>query len=261
MRLRMVNTTGQLVDVVAGLKDEEELLQDTAYRGRTVGRVANRIRDGKISIGVKTYHMPCNEPHACNHSGKEGWSNRVFTAKQTRFNEVVLTLTDDNSSLPGIVQTTITYTMLDDALCIQIAATCSEITPLNIVNHAYFRIGRTPRMEHRLEVDSTTLVELSEEHLPTGKKVDVAGEALDFTTAKPIDPNRNLCYLFDDSTTLRPMARLIGKEGAITVLSTMPALQVWTPDFGIALEAEYVPGSPVLTQTYKHEVIYRFAAL
>lgn len=46
-----------------------EYLKDEAYMGRTIGRVANRVRDGKFTFKGQEYELPTNCPPHNHHGG------------------------------------------------------------------------------------------------------------------------------------------------------------------------------------------------
>ena len=48
------------------------------YHGKTVGRYANRIKDGVINVAGQIYHLDQNEYPNTLHSGVSGFSNRYF---------------------------------------------------------------------------------------------------------------------------------------------------------------------------------------
>ena len=56
----------------------EDLNREDIYYGKTIGPIANRIKDGLVVIDNKNYYLPLNEKGVCNHSGKVGLSNKIF---------------------------------------------------------------------------------------------------------------------------------------------------------------------------------------
>src|ERR1700686_4296808 len=61
----VADASGRLDDIVLGFDNAEQYLQGKEYFGATVGRYANRIAQGRFSIGGECYQLALNGgPHA-----------------------------------------------------------------------------------------------------------------------------------------------------------------------------------------------------
>ncbi|MDR0436136.1 MAG: hypothetical protein LBH11_05170, partial [Propionibacteriaceae bacterium] len=60
-RLLLPGRAGELVDVVLGYDTVTEYTQGCAYFGATIGRIANRIRDGRFMLGDEPVVMDRND--------------------------------------------------------------------------------------------------------------------------------------------------------------------------------------------------------
>ena len=63
-----------------GFKTQEDYVKyNTPYFGATIGRVANRIKDGLIqSLNGREYQLALHKGPNALHGGPEGWSKRIF---------------------------------------------------------------------------------------------------------------------------------------------------------------------------------------
>ena len=73
---------GDMTDVVLGFDNIEDYIQIPTDFGATIGRYANRIRQGKITIDGQEIQLPQNNYGHCLHGGPTGWQNQVFKANQ-----------------------------------------------------------------------------------------------------------------------------------------------------------------------------------
>ncbi|KAK9271725.1 hypothetical protein L1049_002088 [Liquidambar formosana] len=83
---------GNLADVVLGFDSLEPYLQGASpYFGCIVGRVANRIKDGKFTLDGVNYSLPINNPPNSLHGGHKGFDKVVW--------EVVEHINGENPSI------------------------------------------------------------------------------------------------------------------------------------------------------------------
>ena len=69
---------GVLRDVVLGHDSLAEYIVSDAYFGSVVGRFANRIRRGEVTIAGRVHHLPCNEGAHHLHGGPQGFDRQVW---------------------------------------------------------------------------------------------------------------------------------------------------------------------------------------
>jgi aldose 1-epimerase len=252
--------------------------------GSTVGRYANRIKDGKITVGDSVYQLPRNNFGHCLHGGTSGWMYQVYDAEQTNDSTLVLTLVspDGDNGFPGNVQATVTYTLTEDnALDIAYEATTDAPTVINMTNHAYFNLSGDPAT-HRITddvlwINATHFTPVDSTFMTTGEIRPVAGTPFDFTQAKPIGQDieadcqqvrngrgydHNWC-LDTDRDIAALAAELYCPESGINlkVYTDEPGIQVYAGNFldgsvtgkkgisyprrsAICLETQHYPDSP-----------------
>ena len=246
---------GQLRDVVLGFENVEDYLPENHRSdfGAAIGRYANRLNNGQITIDGKTYQLPQNDGKNCLHGGPDGWQYRIFNVEEVGDNRLVLSLVseDGDSGFPGNVCARVTYKLTDDnALDIQYEAVTDEPTVINMTNHSYFNLNgdaSTDILNHQLTIDADRYTPIGETFIPTGELASVEGTPMDFRQPKPIgrdiaadfeqlrigrgyDHNWVLNTKGDDS---RPCARLESPVTgiALEVYTTEPGMQVYTGNF------------------------------
>src|SRR6185295_12818642 len=79
--LHVPDKAGRQADVVGGYGDVESYVKATPYFGATVGRVGNRIANGRFMLDGKPYQVTVNNgPHHL-HGGKKGFDKVVWSAE------------------------------------------------------------------------------------------------------------------------------------------------------------------------------------
>ena len=71
--------------------------------GATIGRYANRINQGKITVDGVEYQLPRNNYGHCLHGGPKGYQYQVFDARQLSSQVLELTYLyeDEEEGFPG----------------------------------------------------------------------------------------------------------------------------------------------------------------
>ena len=255
MSLWVPDKHGQLRDVVLGFDNPQDYLPENHRSdfGAIIGRYANRLCNGRITIDGQTYQLPQNDGNHCLHGGPDGWQYRLFNVESVSDSRLVLSLVseDGDSGFPGNVCARVTYTLADDnALDIQYEAVTDAPTVINMTNHSYFNLNgdaSTDILNHILMIDADRYTPIDETFIPTGELASVEGTPMDFRQPKPIgrDINADFEQLrrghgYDHNWVLntkgddaRPCARL---ESPITgiameVFTTEPGMQVYTGNF------------------------------
>lgn len=170
-------------DNVAQYADNEHFGSDF---GATIGRYANRINQGRITVDGKTIQLPQNNYGHCLHGGFTGWQYQVFDCKQTAPNTLEFTLLspDGDNNFPGNLKTVVTYTLTDDnAIDIQYTATTDKKTVINMTNHAYWNLNGEPTRDaedHHLYINADNFTPVDTTYMTNGTIVSVKGTPMDF---------------------------------------------------------------------------------
>lgn len=160
--------------------------------GAAIGRYANRINKGKLTVSGKKYQLPRNNYGHCLHGGPSGWQYQVFDAKQVNDTTLQLTLQspDGDNNFPGNVTATVTYTLLGDNTldCVLEAATDAE-TVVNMTNHTYFNLSGNPAqhgMDMVLYVNADQYTPIDSTFMTTGEIKPVYGTPMDFNRQRAL---------------------------------------------------------------------------
>lgn len=133
---------GKPTDVVLGydnLAQYADTVSSPSDFGSSVGRYANRINKGRLTVEGKEYQLPQNNFGHCLHGGPSGWMYQVYDAEQPNDSTLKLTIVspDGDNGFPGTVTATTTYTLLNNnTLDISFDATTDKETVINMTNHS-----------------------------------------------------------------------------------------------------------------------------
>ena len=192
-----------LRDVVLGfddLKDYYPEKNETDF-GASIGRYANRIKDGRITIDGKEYQLPRNNFGHCLHGGTRGWQYRFYKAVEVTDNSLKLERIspDGDQNFPGKVTAYVTFTLQDDnKLDIRYEATTDAPTVINMTNHSYFNLSGNPA-EHAITADelyinASRFTPVDDTFMTTGEIWPVEGTPMDFRTPKLIGQDIDADY-------------------------------------------------------------------
>ena len=192
VRIMVPDREGHLTDVCIGLDTLADYEKDTCYFGAVVGRVANRIKDGRFSLNGKEYQLATNDRTNHLHGGTIGYDSKVWEAK-VKDDKLVFTMhsPDGEEGYPGNLTLTVTYSWSEDnELSILYEASTDQDTLLNVTNHAYFNLngeGNGDILSHELFIDADEITEVDDSQAPTGILLYVEGTPFDFRNIHSID--------------------------------------------------------------------------
>ena len=194
---------GKLRDVVLGFDNLEDYYperNETDF-GASIGRYANRIKDGRITIDGKEYQLPQNNFGHCLHGGTRGWQYQFYNAVEVTENSLKLERIspDGDQNFPGNVKAYVTFTLTDgNALDIQYEATTDAPTVINMTNHAYFNLSGDPAnhsiCDDELYINASAFTPVDDTFMTTGEIWPVEGTPMDFRTPKLIGQDIDADY-------------------------------------------------------------------
>lgn len=272
---------GIFKDVLIGFDDIKGHVERSDYQGNIVGRVANRISGGNFTLNGKEINVTKNEKDmTCLHGGGE-FSTAVWNAEEKGDNAVVFSYVspDGANGFPGEFKTNVTYTLSDDnEVIIDYSAVCTEDTPINMTNHAYFNLGGYERenvLSQEIMIRASHILPITTDSIPTGEIRDVTDTAFDFRHMKSIGRDHmwddeqlnNNRHGYDHNFCLEhcenlPDAEAYDPEGGIFMQmnTTLPGVQLYTGNFlenipgkgntkmgiysGFCFETQYYPDTP-----------------
>ena len=227
--------------------------------GSTVGRYANRLGQGKITVDGTDYQLPQNNYGHCLHGGPSGWMYQVYDAEQVNDSTLKLSIVspDGDNGFPGTVNATATYSLLPgNTLDIVFEATTDKETVVNMTNHSYFNLNGDPStegMDMELYVNADNYTPADDTYMTTGEIAPVEGTPMDFRTPRAIaetvndttfDQIRNATG-YDHNWCLNTYADSIGND-------TVVCASLYSPKTGIFLEMyTNEPGVQVYTGNFQ----------
>ena len=277
---------GNMQDVVLGFDKVSDYFPENNQTdfGAAIGRYANRINQGKITLDGVEYQLPQNNFGHCLHGGPTGWQYQVYECVEADASHVKLLRVspDGDNNFPGEVKAYVTYTLTDDnKIDIQYEATTTAPTVINMTNHSYFNLSGDPAkydvLTHLLCINSTSFTPVDDTYMTTGEIVPTAGTPFDFKNVKPVgldifaddEQLRNgngydHNWVLDSAGDINKMAALLySPDSGITlfVYTDEPGIQVYSGNFldgtvkgkkgvvyeqrhGICLETQHYPDSP-----------------
>ena len=192
------NKQGNMTDVVLGFEDiiwyglDPDTLNNDNNFGAVIGRYANRINQGQITVAGKKYQLPQNNFGHCLHGGPEGFHNQYFDVVEVTDNSIKLAYTsvDGEMGFPGNLQTTVTYTVKDDnTLDLLFEAETDQETVVNLTNHSYFNLSGDPSVactDHVLYINADYYTPIDSTFMTTGEIKKVYGTPMNFTKRHPL---------------------------------------------------------------------------
>ena len=268
------NKNGQSTDVVLGfdnIRQYADTVNSPSDFGASIGRYANRINKGQITVGGQKIQLPRNNYGHCLHGGPSGWQYQVYDAVQPNDSTIELTITspDGDNNFPGTVTAKVIYTVKsDNTLDIQYEATTDRETVINMTNHSYFNLTgdmSKPGTDMVLYINADNYTPADSTFMTTGDIKSVYGTPLDFTKRHPLyetigdtsfDQIKNAMG-YDHNWCLNTYANGKGDDHKV-------AASLYAPNTGIYLEMFTTePGVQVYTGNFlngkitgKHGIAY-----
>ena len=180
-----------MADVVLGYKAPEGYFNDGPAAGKSVGRCANRIARGRMTIEGEAYALEINNGQNHLHGGTKNFANRVWESR-VETNRIVMALTSDDGDqgYPGELHVEAAFDFDDEnSFEITYVAQSDRTTVVNLTNHVYFNLSGEASgsvLDHELRLNCSQVPEMNENQIPTGTMLDVAGTPQDFRTFRPL---------------------------------------------------------------------------
>lgn len=273
----------ELREVLLGVNSMQKHLQQQAYLGATVGRYANRIKDGQFLINGQLFQTSTNQAGNTLHGGVEGFDKRRWQVIEQLKDKITFSLLSvhGDQGFPGELLSYVTYQFDDDnQVSIEYRAMVDKTCPVNFTNHAYFNLmGENSGgdcLGHSLQINALQYLPNDKDGIPLGELQSVVNSSFDFVQQKTIQQD----FLTDqqqkdqagyDHAFLLDKDHQDAQKVALTLTAPdnslqlqlrtdKPAVHVYTGNFlkgvpsrginnyekhaGIALETQYLPDSP-----------------
>lgn len=262
-------------DVVLGYRTLEEYEENDGHLGGIIGRVANRIGGGRMTVDGKEYELFRNDNGNTLHGGAEGFDRKVWDASVSG-GKLILRYFSPNleENFPGNLMCEVRYSLKDNGLVLEYSASADAKTPISLTNHAYFNLGGEDSgdiLSQELFIAAKTFTAIDQTLLPIGLR-PVGNTPFDFRVAKPIgrdigDDCEQLAFGhgYDHNFCLENHGKLARAAEAFSeqtgigmeVLTDLPGVQFYSGNFldadgkrshygkrcGFCLETQYYPDS------------------
>lgn len=274
---------GNTEDVLLGCADIKDYMGNHPFFGALVGRYANRIALGRMTVEGTVYQLATNLGRHHLHGGKEGFDKKIWDVEiKQRDTEICIILNYLSPHLeenyPGNLSVQVQYTFSNDgSLMIEYEATTDRATHLNLTNHCYFNLAGQSSgtiLDHLVRIRSKYITETDEELIPTGRLLPVENTPFDFTAPAAIGDRifQEDIYLrlgsgFDHNFVLNPQdlnqpsATVLHPDSGrfMELYTDQPAMQFYTGNHllgvpgktgtygnfaGFCLETQHYPDSP-----------------
>lgn len=179
-------------DIIGGYDTLEEYVADAdPFQGAIIGRVSNRIKAGRITLGGKDYQLTQNQNGHHLHGGELGFHRRVWQVEEA--SETSLTLSRlspaGEEGYPANLFTEVTYSLTDDCLMIEFRAKADGETPVSMTAHPFFNlngVGSGDILDHTALIYADRYTEVDDTLIPTGNRPSVLGTPMDFRVEKTL---------------------------------------------------------------------------
>ncbi|PKU78150.1 aldose 1-epimerase [Dendrobium catenatum] len=252
--LLVPDSEGNVADVVLGFDSLDAYVNDNApYFGCIVGRVANRIKDGKFALNGVDYSLPINNGPNSLHGGSKGFNKVVWEViDHTDGGIPAITFKyhskDGEEGYPGDVTVTATYSLpSSNSLKLEMEATPSgKATPINLAQHTYWNLAGHNSgdiLDHSIQIFSHHITPVDHNSIPTGEIAPVKNTPFDFTQENKIgstidqvpggyDHNYVLDYS-EEKSGLKHVAKVKDSSSSrvLNLWSDAPGVQFYTANY------------------------------
>lgn len=253
--LHVPDKEGKLQNVVLGYDNVKQYeSKENPYLGCVVGRYANRIAKGELTIDGHTYKLPINNGPNTLHGGLKGlskvnWTGEVKETKDGPSAAFTYLSKDGEEGFPGNMTVRVTYTVTNDnALRIDYSATTDKKGVINLTNHSYFNLagpGSGDVLGHELLLAAEHYTPVDSELIPTGEIKEVKGTPFDFT--KPATIGSRIDQIkggYDHNYVLAEKTRPPAFAARVHEPKSGRTMEVWTTEPGVQLyTSNFMDGS------------------
>lgn len=277
--LLVPDKNGDLEDVVLGYDNLEQYLEPNPCFGATIGRFANRIRDGRFTINDSSYLLTKNNGEHCIHGGNEFdrvvWDSELVENDMGKGIRLQHLSKDGENGFPGNLEVFVTYTLTENnAVHVKFEAKTDKATHVNLTQHSYFNLTGAKELiyDHLIKIDADNYTEIDEFIIPTGVISSVKGTDWDLNQLTPMGDNihgldfngYHYCYVFNKPVgELKKVIEVVEPHSGRTlnVITTQPGVQFYTgnhissdlvgkngiryePHIAFCLETQHFPDTP-----------------
>ena len=213
----------------------DDLNREDIYYGKTIGPIANRVKDGLVRIDNKEYYLPLNENGISNHSGKNGLSNKIFDVQLT---DKVIFIHKEHIFDSDVTCKVIYSFSKDNEIRIDYEVTTTDKAILSITNHTFFTLGENGIDNLSLKMSADKYIE-SDEYTLVPQSIKPIIGCLDFNEEKLVIKDINDPYLmnhkskgYDHCFLLnKKVTKLNSSKYSLTISSDFPCLHIYSDNY------------------------------
>lgn len=262
VRLYTADRHGKATDVVCGFDTLDSYEHADGYQGAVIGRVANRICDGKFTLDGKCYTLFANNGKNHLHGGKRGFSHRVWHSDVisecgVRFSYFS---PDGEEGYPADLWVSVTYSVSCGRVRIEYEAKSSADTVLGLTNHSYFNLGGFDSgniLSHELCIRSDRYLPVDSTLIPTGEIKSVEGTPFDFREFRTIGRDIDLpcddlkiargydhCFVLEAGDFAKVDVRDRNSGLGMRIYTDFPCVQFYTANYTDDINYPFKGGTP-----------------
>lgn len=186
--IEMPDRDGKPGEVLLGFTDVAGYARAGGAFGALLGRSANRIAGGALTIDGRPYHLEINDRGNTLHGGPHGFDKVYWElAAATTEPQPTLVLThvspDGDQGFPGELSVRATYRLDDDCLWLTFEARASSATVVSLSAHPYFNLAGPESgcaLDELVTLFADSFLPTDRQQIPTGEIRPVQGTPFDF---------------------------------------------------------------------------------
>jgi aldose 1-epimerase len=281
------------VDVVFGNALDFDIATGDASAGSVCGRFAGRISKAEFELDGEVHKLVPNRDGFQLHGGPNNFGNQNWQPHR-KGNEITFSFVspDGDQGFPGLMRATATYRLLGKVLSLELIATTTKPTVINLTNHAYWNLmgpaaTKNSAFGQEVQINAAHYLPLTSQLLPTGEIAKVESTRFDFRKLRKVGEAYDNCYMLGGTRGGLKQALTMRDPTSgrrMEVWTTEPAVQFYTAIHwndtvrgkisnllnhqAIAIEPQNAPDAPnhanfpssVLRpgQTYHNRIEWRF---
>lgn len=232
--------SGEIVDVVLGFDTLEGYvdsfsLPSAPYFGATVGRYAGRIAKAKFKLNDEIINLNKNNDGNSLHGGYEGFSQKVWNLDciKTKNNpSITFKYISPNGEelFPGELKVFVTYTLTEEnEMIVEYQATTDQDTIVNLTHHSYFNLDgqHSSILEQDLLIDSSEIIEIFRDKIPTGEILNAIDASFDYTQIKSCPAIIDNTYLLRNQHQFAVSLYNKNNNLRLSVYTSQPAVHIY----------------------------------
>lgn len=228
------------------VKNIEDFKKTNIYYGKTIGRVASRIKNSVISFDNKIYHLINNDNENTLHGGPKGLSHQNFyqdiVTSDDRVELKYFYFSPDlEGGFPGNLKVEVKYIvyLYKNELDVEFTCVSDKLTPVALTNHTYFTLANNNIRSLFLKINASDYLLLDDELYPLRR--EKCPYYLDFSSTKRIiedieNENLNrgkirgydLFYYFNNRDINLVNATLSNSKIQMDIMTDFQGLQIYS---------------------------------